>query len=58
MAVKVVIPPQFATTKPGPPGKPDGHQTNPFPSPPVITMRDWIRQDQDNKESQPTAQYS
>lgn len=54
MATKLVVPPNFSKTAPDPGGKPHGEQN----SKSAVKMGDWVRRDQENKESQPTVQYS
>jgi len=54
MAQTVVVPPNFSSTKPGPGSSPNGHQN----STTTVTMGDWVRRDQENKESQPQVKYS
>jgi len=54
MALTVVVPPNFSQSNKGPGPAPNGHQN----STTAVVMGDWVRRDQENKESQPQVKYS
>jgi hypothetical protein len=47
------VPPQFGTTTPPPPAKPDGHITPATATSTATRMGDWVKADMAYKESQP-----